>query len=201
MEKISYSKRLFRFLEIIFSSPFFLFLFLSVIATVILFILAKKSVISMKYLKKFIAIIYIGIALIIVIKYFDSIFLVFDAFVDKLFTVLYFPNIISYICMVLVTLLVMLYSVFNKKVSLKFKVVNFISFLTISFLFILVMDTIATLNIDVNERISLYSNTDVTVLIQASMVVFGLWMFGLFISFIVSVIANSGARKKGDSNK
>lgn len=201
MEKISYSKRLFRFLEIIFSSPFFLFLFLSVIATIILFILAKKSVISMKYLKKFIAIIYIGIALIIVIKYFDSIFLVFDAFVDKLFTVLYFPNIISYICMVLVTLLVMLYSVFNKKVSLKFKVVNFISFLTISFLFILVMDTIATLNIDVNERISLYSNTDVTVLIQASMVVFGLWMFGLFISFIVSVIANSGARKKGDSNK
>lgn len=201
MEKISYSKRLFRFLEIIFSSPFFLFLFLSVIATVILFILAKKSVISMKYLKKFIAIIYIGIALIIVIKYFDSIFLVFDAFVDKLFTVLYFPNIISYICMVLVTLLVMLYSVFNKKVSLKFKVVNFISFLTISFLFILVMDTIATLNIDVNERISLYSNTDVTVLIQASMVVFGLWMFGLFISFIVNVIANSGVPKKGDSNK
>lgn len=201
MEKISYSKRLFRFLEIIFSSPFFLFLFLSVIATIILFILAKKSVISMKYLKKFIAIIYIGIALIIVIKYFDSIFLVFDAFVDKLFTVLYFPNIISYICMVLVTLLVMLYSVFNKKVSLKFKVVNFISFLTISFLFILVMDTIATLNIDVNERISLYSNTDVTVLIQASMVVFGLWMFGLFISFIVSVIANSGVPKKGDSNK
>lgn len=201
MEKISYSKRLFRFLEIIFSSPFFLFLFLSVIATIILFILAKKSVISMKYLKKFIAIIYIGIALIIVIKYFDSIFLVFDAFVDKLFTVLYFPNIISYICMVLATLLVMLYSVFNKKVSLKFKVVNFISFLTISFLFILVMDTIATLNIDVNERISLYSNTDVTVLIQASMVVFGLWMFGLFISFIVSVIANSGVPKKGDSNK
>lgn len=201
MEKISYSKRLFRFLEIIFSSPFFLFLFLSVIATIILFILAKKSVISMKYLKKFIAIIYIGIALIIVIKYFDSIFLVFDAFVDKLFTVLYFPNIISYICMVLATLLVMLYSVFNKKVSLKFKVVNFISFLTISFLFILVMDTIATLNIDVNERISLYSNTDVTVLIQASMVVFGLWMFGLLISFIVSVIANSGVPKKGDSNK
>lgn len=200
MEKISYSNRLFRFLEIIFSSPFFLFLFLSVIATVILFVLAKKSVISMKYLKKYIAIIYVGIALIIVIKYFNSILLVLDAFVDKLFTVLYFPNIISYLCMVLATLLVMLYSVFNKKVSLKFKVINFISFLTISFLFILVMDTIAGLNIDVHERISLYSNTDVMVLIQASMVVFGLWMFGLFISFIVNVIVNSIGKKDNNSN-
>ena len=153
-----------------------------------LLILSKKEIISTEYLRKILMYIYIFLGVIVIIKYINSFLLVSDAFVEKIFTAIYFPNIISYLCMTVASLLIMVYSMIKKGVSRKFKVINLISFLLISLFSILVIDTIANGNIDIHEKASLYANTNITIFIQASMIVFTIWIVILLISFIVNII-------------
>jgi len=195
MENLSFLEKISKFFGMIFSSPFFLFILLSVIATIILLVLSKKEIISTEYLRKILMYLYTFLGVIIVIKYIDSFLLVSDAFVEKLFTAIYFPNIISYICMMIASLLIMLYSILKKGISRRFKIINLIAFLLISLFSILVIDVIATGNVDIHEKASLYANTNITIFIQASMIIFTIWMFILLVSFIVNLINKKNFKK------
>jgi len=67
--------------------------------------------------------------------------------------------------------------------------------LLISLFSILVIDIIATGNVDIHEKASLYANTNITIFIQASMIIFTIWMFILLVSFIVNLINKKNFKK------
>ena len=69
-----------------------------------------------------------------------------------------------------------------------FKICSGANLTILLFLFILVVDTINRENLMITEKIDLYSSESLTVLVQASMSIFSIWIFILIMNFIVNFI-------------
>jgi glucan phosphoethanolaminetransferase (alkaline phosphatase superfamily) len=189
MEEFTFFERITRVLSMFFSSSFFIALFIIGVITVILFLLNNKIDKEKRpFLYIGMGLVYVVVAILVFIKYGSGIVLIGDAFIEKLFTAIYFPNIISYMCMLIISMLIMVYSIFNKKYSSFFRLCNLLSCLIIGLLTILIIDSIVTADIDVYEKVSIYSSTNTMVLIQSSMGVFTIWLSVLMVNGIVNLI-------------
>ena len=75
------------------------------------------------------------------------------------------------------------FSLFRKKISKKFKIINFINALIVDLFLILIMDTVTTNSIDIYDKISMYTNFNVMILMQLNSAIFLSW---ILISLLVS---------------
>ena len=152
--------------DLITSSPFFIALIVIFLLTTFVLILYKK--LKNKVLKYVVAINYFIICLMIVIKYSKTILTLSDNLVDQIFTFFYFPNIIAYLCMIILAILLLIKVLLSHYKTGFIKIVSIISFFNILILFILSLDTIIKNNINIYEKTSVYQNETLTVLIQES---------------------------------
>ncbi len=188
MKDLTLIERIKSIFSLIKSSPFFIALLSITILTIILLVLNQKF--KKTIFKIILALIYIGLTIFIFIKYGTYILKAGDSIIDQLFTAIYFPSITAYISMLAITLILMLISIFYKKISKIFRFCNACMFTLLTFFSILIIDTIIKNNIDISKKISMYSNTSLTILIQASMSIFTIWIFVLIINIIVNFISN-----------
>lgn len=189
MENIGFFERITRVFGMFFSSSFFIALLFIGIITVITFIIYNRIDSNKRpFLRIGFCFVYIGLVIVILIRYGSGIVLIGDAFIEKLFTAIYFPNIISYVCMLVISMLIMGYTIFNKKLNNTFRLCNLFSFIIIGLLTILIIDCISNYDINIYEKVSVYSNRDVMILIQASMGIFTIWLSILVVSFIINFI-------------
>ena len=183
-------------INIVLSSPFFIALLVIVLLTVLVLIFNRKK--TKKWQKILVASAYLCITTYILITYWDAAFSLSDALVDKIFTALYFPNYISYICMLVISLILFVMTLINKRLTKFSKVSNVFCFLMISFLFVLILDTITKYGIDVYDKTDVYQSSTLMVLIQSSMGIFAIWILVLLIDLIAQVIVKYMNKKNND---
>lgn len=172
--------------DLIISSPFFISIIVIFLLTTFIFILYGR--LKNKVLKYVAFTGYLLIAVLILINYGSSILNLSDSLVDQLFSFLYFPNLIAYICMIIISILIVVYTFVNKKSKVFVKFFNTISFTFLMILFVLTLDVIVRNDINIYEKIEIFSNETIVILIEFSTFVFAIWIFVLFINYLVNVI-------------
>lgn len=181
MNDVSLIEKLKALMNIIVSSPLFLFCFMMGIAVLILFIISIKKE---KKINKWIFIsIWIVLSIIIIINYSSLVFKIIDSLFDALFMAIYFPNTTVYFIIIFISNFFFIFSLFRKKISKKFKIINFINALILDLFLILIMDTVENNSIDIYSQISMYSNFNVMVLMQLNTSIFISW---ILISLLIS---------------
>jgi len=181
MNDVSLIEKLKALMNIIVSSPLFLFCFMMGVAVLILFIISIKQE---KKVNKWIFIsIWLVLAIIILVNYYSVVLKIIDNLFDALFMSIYFPNITVYFMMLFISNFFFAFSLFRKKISKKFKIINFINALIVDLFLILIMDTVTTNSIDIYDKISMYTNFNVMILMQLNSAIFLSW---ILISLLVS---------------
>ena len=174
MQDFSLIEKLKILMDIIVSSPLFLFCFMIGVAVLIFFIICIKKG---KKINKWIFIsIWILLLLILVINYNSIVFKIIDSLFDSLFMALYFPNITVYVIMLFISNFFLIYSMFNKKVDTKNKIINFINSLIVNLFLILIIDIVKKNSINVYDQLNIYSNSNLLVLLQLTSATFTSWI-------------------------
>lgn len=174
MSNLSLIEKIKVLMNITLSSPLFLFCFLMSIAVLIIFIISIKK--GSKISKWFFIIIWSLLFLILILNYNSIIINILDIFFDGIFMALYFPNITLYIIIVCIINIATLYSLFSKKQYKGNKIINFICALIIDLLLIFTIDIINTNNINVYDTLTMYTNSNLLVLLQLTSAIFVSWI-------------------------
>ena len=199
MEPVSFFERIKSLFSIISKSPFFLMVLGIALFTLILLIVNVKT--KNKIIKIITAIIYSIIIILFFVKYGSSLLSLGDTVVDKIFTAVYFPNYISYICMMIISVLLIVVVFMDKSMSLFGKYGSILSFSCLLFLFIMSLETTISNNIDITSKSSIYSNDTLVTLIQTSTIIFVIWLILYTISFIVKLLDKKPNVKRTRTNQ
>lgn len=168
-------------MELISSSS--LFLICSVIG-IILLIVFIICILLNKKINKFVFIsILILISFLLLINYGNIIIKIIDILIDSVFMALYFPSLSTYISVVIFSNILFVISIFNKKQIKVVKITNIINSILLDILLILIIDVVSKNNINIHEQVSLYTNSNLLVLLELSMGIFTSWILvSLFVS-------------------
>ncbi|MBQ2946942.1 MAG: hypothetical protein IJE04_03730 [Bacilli bacterium] len=181
MNDVSLIEKIKTLMSIIASSPLFLFCFMIAVAVLILFIISIKKE---KRVNKWIFIsIWLILALLIIINHNKLFLKIIDNLFDAIFMVIYFPSATVYFIILFISNFFFILSLFRKKLSKKYKIINFIYTAITDLFLILIMDTIEINSIDIYNKISMYTNFNVMILMQLNSAIFISW---ILISLLVS---------------
>ena len=196
MVELSLMERLKLIFNLIFSSPLFLILLLGIaIMLVDSFIISKKN----KKTKVLYLIISILSIIILLQNYYSSLFNVFDTIAKNIVTIIYFPSVLEYIIIMLISLITILVSIFSKKINKKIKFTNLLIFIIELFLFFLILDQITNNKVDLTNKISIYSNINLMALFEFSIIIFAVWMIFLILYKIIYKLNHKNDKKDNNS--
>lgn len=187
MVEISFFDRIKTIFEMIFSSPFFISLFIILVLTITILLINTK--IESKIPKYCAVGAYVVITVFVLWKYGTYVLSINDSIVERFFSALYFPNMVVYFAMLIITLLLLTITFINKNFSRLIKICNIACFSFIWLLFILFLDVIKTNGINVYDQVTIYSNQTLMILLQASMCMFFVWLGVLLMHFLVKKIS------------
>ena len=128
---------------------------------------------------------YLAGFIFIAFQYSGSILTLIDYAINEVFITYYFPNIVIYLIMLIITNVILWKTIFNDKVNFKLKVINSIAFAIIMYLFILAVSSINNLNLNVFNITELYSSNQVRSLLELSMFIFVFWVVVLLIYYLI----------------
>ena len=196
MTEYSLWERITTIFDMVISSSFFISLLIIIILTIVILVINSK--VKSKVPKYLSALAYALIMVFVIIKYGDYVLSINDSFVEKVFSAMYFPNLITYLCMLMVTIFILITTFINKNYSFVVKIGNIASFSLMWFLFILILDIVKSNNIDIYDITSIYSDSTLMILLQASTTIFFIWIGLLLMNLIVRKITFSMEHKDGN---
>lgn len=181
MNDISLMEKVKTLMNIIATTPLFLFCFMIGIFVLIFYLISIKKE---KNINKWIFIsAWAILAIVFIINYNSFVLKLIDNFFDILFMSIYFPNITVYFIILFISNFFFVFSIFRKKLGKKYKIVNFVNALIINLFFILIMDVVKNNSIDIYAETSIYTNYNLMVLMQLNSAVFFSWILVcLFVS-------------------
>ena len=161
-------------MNVIVSSP----LYIGIIISLVLFLLiVLYSSIKKKEINKWI---YIGVWLlffaVLLVIYHKFIVELFDNLFDTIFMTLYFPNLSIYIIILLISNGFFVYSILSSKIKKVFKILNISSTVLIDLLMFFTVGIISKNNINVYEELTVYTNSNLLVLLELSTGLFAAWI-------------------------
>ncbi|MDD5826198.1 MAG: hypothetical protein PUD25_00290 [Bacilli bacterium] len=115
---------------------------------------------------------------------------VFDSIMDDLFTNIYFPSTYAYLFVYFFMNISILGSLINIKHKSTYKTIHGVFFIIINFLFALVLEFIANNKIDIFKKTSLFSNKNLIILLELSIMVFVFWLLSLGLVYLSTVISD-----------
>lgn len=198
MEKVTFLQSIIKVLNLIASIPFFIEIliltaFLLIIMIFFYFRKSKKGKITS-------LIIYFVTLLLLPISHFSFFVETLDKIVENFISVIYFPSCYVYIATLLITDFSILRNVIKNTKDTKrgkwYQILNLVYFFLFQFLFFLIIRVVITNNIDIFTRSSLYSNTNLTSLIQISSYLFWIRMGIKLIIFIIDRLSKFSFNKK-----
>lgn len=161
-------------MDLIISSPLFLFCFMLGVAVLIFYIISIKKE---KSINKWIFIsIWSVLAIILLINYSSIIVNLVDNLFDNIFEALYFPDLTIYIIILSISNFFFFYSFFTKRLDKKHKILNFINALVIDIFLILIIDIVKTNDINIYDELNIYSNPNLLVLLELTSAIFVSWI-------------------------
>ena len=120
--------------------------------------------------------IYIGFIFGILITYSDYIGLCIKGFVKSILNYIYFPSTFVYFLIFAFITGLMIYTIFNRKMKKIKKVLNYVCFSILYFLFMSFIVLSVYSGIDMNDIVLLYQNDLILSLVQISNLLFVVWL-------------------------
>ena len=168
--------------------PFSIFLFGLVIFTLLLIIFNKK--IKSEAFKYIAILSWIVIAIAMSIKYSMSVKFLQQTLKSKTFTAIYFPNVVTYIFMLLISIYIFFVAIVKKEKSIVIKLINYTCFGVIWVNFILILREVFKHEITIYDPLTIFKYETLQVLIQTSTLIFVLWMIALLINYLSKHVTN-----------
>lgn len=174
--------------NLITSTPLFLVLLLGIALMIIdMMFISKKD----KKTKIVYALISAIIIILFINSYFNSIKEIFDAVFKNIISIIYFPTMLEYIVTLVISFIILIISVISKKINKIIKRINIFVLSINTFLLFLIIDQINGIEIDLSNKISVYSNSVLMILLELSLIIFVIWIIGLLLYKIISGIISS----------
>lgn len=196
MSPVSLNEKLKIIWSVITSSPLYLIFFVAIAVLVFLFSTTNNS--NKKQSRKTYFLIYLAFFIYLAIQYGNSFSTLVDYAVNQVFIGYYFPNIVIYICMLLIATIITLISIFHKNISRIIKVLNSIIYGLLVYFLVLVLSIVNNLKVDVFDLKELYSSNKVRSLLEFSMFLFVTWVLVLI---IYHFICKYQEKKKEDTEE
>ena len=118
-------------------------------------------------------------------SYYKPFFNIIDVYITNIFRITYFPSIIEYFTMILITIVIQLISA--NKCSKVLKNINIWVGIIIEVLFITNIIAMNNININLNMITSIYENELLLSIFQFTSIIFMIWIIINILSFIVSL--------------
>jgi membrane protein len=183
MSPLSLITKLQTVFDLITSKNLYLMILALIVILTIIFITTNGS--NRKQSKKTYILLYLAGFIFIVFQYGSSFMTLLDYAINEVFITYYFPNIVIYLLMLIITNVVLFKTIFSNKADFKLKVINSSAFAIIMYLFILAISQVNSLDLDVFNITELYSSNAVRSLLELSMFIFVFWMVVLGIYYLI----------------
>ena len=183
MSPLSLMTKLQTVFDLITSKNLYLMILAAIVILTIIFITTNGS--NRKQSKRTYILLYLAGFIFIALEYGSNFMTLVDYAINEVFITYYFPNIVIYLIMLIITNVVLFKTIFSNKADFKLKVINSAAFAIIMYLFILAISQIATLNLDVFNITELYSSNAVRSLLELSMFIFVFWMVVLIVYYLI----------------
>lgn len=135
----------------------------------------------------------------VVFKYSPHLTTLFDNLINNIFMQVFFPNLASYIILLALTNFIFLFTILKKDTKTIDKIINSIFFLIIMLFFILSLERVTQKNINIYETLTVYSDKNLLILIEATTITFVIWMIILISKMIIiKLIQKSDDKVKGE---
>ena len=115
--------------------------------------------------------------------YYKPLLNVLDTYITYLFKITYFPSIIEYMTMIIITIIIQIYSL--KKLNKVQRNINFWIGIIIEILFITNIIALNNINIDLNNITSIYENDLLLSIFQLSSIIFMIWIIYNLLTYLI----------------
>jgi hypothetical protein len=194
MSKMSFLDKLKVLGDVTSSSGLFIIAIIMLAFLGYLFLTTNKS--NAKSSKKVYLLIYVAIIVFVLVSYGSSFSKMWDYMMNNFFIVLYFPNLAVYLAAIIVTNIILWYSMFNYQMNKIIKTINITLYCLMQYLFILILSVITNKKLDVFTLKSVYTNKDALALIELSSIIFIVWMIFLIVYKILTSYLNRNKKDK-----
>lgn len=166
--------------------------FLSVEMLIITILLFAILVINIKRKNNIIQIIsisvYLGFVIGIFISYTAYVQTCIDSFVKQIMNYIYFPSTIIYFFIMIFVTVMILYTLFSKKISIPKKIFNYFIFSILFFFFVSFLSLCSYEMLDMMDTAKLYENNVILSIVQLSNFILLIWLiitgfYNLFLYF------------------
>lgn len=183
MIRLSFLDKLEILKKIIMSNSYLFVIFLSFIFIAIILLNLKKLDKNMLIASSIG--IYIIIIMCIFIEYKQTFYGIIDYLVNDVFFNILFPSIATYALTIIISNIIIIKSIFNKKTASAIRKINILVYCFLSLILFLVLNFIKSNHIDVYSSLSVYSNKELFVLIELNMGIFMIWILSLGIYYLI----------------
>ncbi len=175
-------------INVIYKYPFSIFL-LGLIVFTLLIIIFNKKIKSEAF--KYIAILsWIAVAILMGVKYSMSVKFLEQTLKSKTFTAIYFPNVVTYIFMLLISIYLFFFAMVKKEKSSIIKLINYTCFGLLGVNLILILREVFKNEITIYDPLTIFKYETLQVLIQTSTWIFILWILALLINYLAKKTTN-----------
>ena len=175
-------------INVIYKYPFSIFL-LGLIVFTLLIIIFNKKIKSEAF--KYIAILsWIAVAILMGVKYSMSVKFLEQTLKSKTFTAIYFPNVVTYIFMLLISIYLFFFTMVKKEKSSIIKLINYTCFGLLGVNLILILREVFKNEITIYDPLTIFKYETLQVLIQTSTWIFILWILALLINYLAKKTTN-----------
>lgn len=183
MINISLLDKIKQFFEIVWNSSNS-WLVIGILIVLSMFVLLSCKM-NDKFMKVFYVTLYIGILGLIMYVYYEQVLNLIDYLIENIVANILFPNLAIYIGVLLFINIVVLISLFSKNVKLYVKNINIIFFAIMQLFLYLIIENVISNSINVYEKLSIYTNQNLLILVELSMQLFTIWIIILGIIRLV----------------
>jgi len=168
-------------MKLISTSPLFLICLILGILILTYFIIC--IILNKKINKHLFVIASILVGVLLFINYSSLIIKVIDLIIDSIFMAIYFPSLPIYVSVLLLSNISFFISLFSKKQLKSRRISNIIESIMLDLFLIIIIDVVSKNDINIYEKVTLYTNTSLLVLLQLSM---GIFISNILINLIIS---------------
>ncbi len=137
----------------------------------------------------------------IIIRYNSYLNQLFDNLINNIFIQIFFPNLATYIIIILTTNIIFLYSLLSKKIKNFNKIFNIIFFTMIMILMLYTLEQIISNHINIYQFKEVYSNNNILTLIQSTTLLFTLWIIIIINKIIINNLITKSIQNLNSDNK
>lgn len=169
------------------------------IVTILLIILTLLYLVKILNKKKYILsmiLSFIVVFSISIISNYKILSTTFDNFTTIFFRGIYFPSIYLYITTLILLLVVFIMSILSIKLPKTYKVINTTAFIINNIFLAIILNIIAKNKIDIFSVNSLYTNTNLVVVLELNMSMIIIWLLSLIVVYLTNIICDRITLKK-----